>query len=211
MDLSWQPEPDDYADAFRARRTSRQARSGFRGYVIRILYAIDVLAGVAFALFGNYAGAFDCLVVLAYFGFLAWFYARRNRRPDAYRKLAAKLWARNERLRLPSHASILTDGIQTGDAKGTVLRDWSHILQIIESDRSMVLILDGENAANLTSRLVLALGVKACLPIPKRGLADPGRLTELRALLIEGVSGRYATTPGFLPTVGADAETAGQA
>jgi YcxB-like protein len=200
VDLNWQPELDDYADAFRARKTGEPGRTPWRSSLLRVLIAVDVIVGLVSAVTGAYEGVVYALVVLAYVGFLGWFLGRRNRRRDLPLQLATKLWNRHEELRAPVQATVSSEGIRVSSAGDSSLRSWSSILRVIESERSMVLIVQPDNPVNLSSRLVFAFGVKACLPLPKRGLADPDQLGLLRTLLIDGVSGRYAATSGFTPT-----------
>jgi YcxB-like protein len=194
VDLSWQPELDDYVDAFRARKAGEPGRGSWRPSVLRALIAVDVVLGLVFAVTGTYEGAVYTLLLLAYLGFLFRFVGRRNRRRDTSLQLATKLWNRHEQLRTPVEATVSSEGVRISSAGESSLHTWSVILKVIESDRSMVLIVQPTKPVNLTSRLVFALGVKACLPIPKRGLADPGQLGQLRALLTDGVGGRYLST-----------------
>jgi asparagine N-glycosylation enzyme membrane subunit Stt3 len=193
VELSWQPELEDLIDALAARKKGGTRRET----LLRAVIAITVLSCAFFLIVGAYQAAFTALVLLAYLVFLVVFLTIRRRsrsRRQLIASSAAKLWTKHEALRRPITAQLTPDGLELNDGVQATSYAWSAVSWVIETERSLVLIVrpSRSSGVNLFSKLAFALGTPARLPIPKRAAVDADQLTRLRALLVERAGGHTA-------------------
>jgi hypothetical protein len=162
LTLQWTPQRSDYVEALRARRRDRKAWR-------RVL--VLTLVGVVLLIFAAAIRADPTTwVLLAFYAMLLLVLAVLAPHLGAW-----SLW-RNPVVRRPAHAQVdPRDGI-TVAAQSTSQHPWTAVHSILETDGVFVVQLNGFRK------------LKPFFLLPKRGVADPAQVDQLRALLTSGVA-----------------------
>jgi hypothetical protein len=160
LDLAWQPELADYIEAYGARNRAR--RAGLKIAVVAAILAVLVVVGVTTdtgSLVGAGIGGILALVVVRFV-----FQPRFVR----------STWRANPALRAPARARVDPQlGVSRADGTSTGQVLWSGIDSVLETEHLFLIQLAGYRR-------------KPFFVLAKRGLADPGQLADLRAILIAG-------------------------
>jgi hypothetical protein len=162
LDLGWQPQVDDYREAYRARNRAR--RVGLKLWVMGIVCA--VLATLGFtrdepSLGGAGLGGLIALLLVVVV-----------LQPRAVKTL----WKRNPALRAPTGARLdSAAGVATWNDVSSGHIQWPGVHSTIETEHLFLVQLAGGSRRRMPF-IILA----------KRGLADSGQVDVMRAMLAAG-------------------------
>lgn len=161
--LSWQPEIEDYVQAFRAKDRIRRSPEilGFMAVVGAVVAIVGLLAHQP-VLFG---GGIAALITPVYAA------------GPGYYLMVRSVWRRSPRLRLPMEVHVdPDDGLTTILPDSTGQFSWSYWIGFLETERAFVLHSGRRKG---TPFLVLA----------KRGLSSPDELSRLREIVSQKTGG----------------------
>lgn len=163
LQLSWQPELADYADAFRARNRARHA-----WLKVGVIAGVALVVGIVLSI----TGAAPSVMPLCYLAAALFPLTVVIVQPLSVRSF----WRQNPALHAALGADIdPVEGISvTGRSSGTY--PWSSVHSFLETDRLFVVQLSGYR------RLAFFL-------LAKRGLPPDRHVDELRGLLSAGIAG----------------------
>ena len=158
LNLSWQPEIEDYAEAFRARNRARgvPAKIGVLIGLALVAALVGLLTGQEGLVAGGVSGAVSagCLVLLG-----------QGRMVKAF-------WKRSVELHAPTQVQVVPGtGVMSTIPGTTVSFTWSKFDGFLETDRAFVVQLATHRKG-------------AFLLIAKRGLASAGDVSHLRDILV---------------------------
>jgi hypothetical protein len=155
--LSWQPEIDDYVEAFRAKDRMRRLPE-----ILGVMVVMGAILGIAgfWANQSTMLGAGIALVVTPVFT-----------AGPGYYLMVRSIWRRSPGLRLPVEVRVDPgDGLTATVSGSTGQYSWSHWEGFLETKRAFVLHVGRRKGAPF---MVLA----------KRGLGSPSEVSRLRDIL----------------------------
>jgi hypothetical protein len=166
LDLAWQPELADYVEAYRARNRAR-----------RVWRTIAVCVGVLAAILAVGLVMGDGTIVgLGLGGLIAVALLKFVFQPRAVRIV----WRRNPALRSGAEARVDPQtGVTSSNGNSTGQIQWSGIHSFLETEHLFLIQLGDYRR-------------KPFIVLAKRGLADPSRVADLRAILTTGIASSTA-------------------